>query len=116
MRLLLCSPEDADSIWFWQFIEFATTKLSSVPSEEYVKDMLNRYIPEHHGNKTILQLAAVATACHLPHLPRRAHAPDKTSCLEAITTAIIATGSGLHEGNHHHTPLLLFLAAVSGRK
>ena len=64
-RLLLCSPENADSIWFWQFLEITMIGLNTVPSEDTVKDMLHRYIPEHHGAKTPLQLAAVATACHL---------------------------------------------------
>lgn len=111
MRLLLCSPEDADSIWFWQFIEVATTGFNTVPSEEIVKDMLNRYVPEYHGNKTPLQLAAAATAYHLPQ-----HPPDKTRCLEVVIAAIIATGAGLHEGDHHHTPLLIFLTTIPGRK
>ena len=29
---------------------------------------------------------------------------------------MIATGAGLHVGDHHHTPLLLFLASFPGRK
>ncbi|GAB7329277.1 hypothetical protein MBLNU13_g01083t1 [Cladosporium sp. NU13] len=115
MRLLLCSPEDADGIWFWQFLEIATSELNTVPSEETVKNMLARYIPEHHGGKTPLQLAAVATACHLSMLDLSRKLLDNTRCLEVIIATILATGAGLHEGDQHHTPLLLFLTAIPGR-
>lgn len=111
MRLLLCSSEDADSIWFWQFVEVATTGFNTVLSEEIVKDMLNRYVPEYHDNRTPLQLAAAATAYHLP-----GHLHDQTRSLEVIITAIIATGAGLHDGDHHHTPLLIFLTTIAGCK
>ena len=115
MRLLHCSPEDADSIWFWQFLDTSTTACNTVHSEETVKDMLNRYVPQHHGDKTPLQLAAVAIAYHLPTPHLSQNPPDYIRCLEGIIAAIIAAGAGLHEGNHHHTPLLLFLATISGR-
>lgn len=111
-RLLLCSPEDADSIWFWQFLELTTTGLNTVPSEDTVKDMLDRYIPEHHGGKNPLQLAAVAAACDLATLNLSEKLLDNTRYMEVIITAIIATGAGLHEGDNHHTPLLLFLNAI----
>jgi hypothetical protein len=114
MRLLLCPPEDADSIWFWQFIENAITGLSTVPEGYIVKDMLNRYMPEHHGDKTPLQLVAVATACQLRMLHLSQDQSSQTRCLEVIIAAIIATGAGLHESDHHHTPLLLFLSTIPG--
>ena len=113
MRLVLCSPDDADSVWFWHFIENTTAGLSTVPSEETVKDMLNRYVPEHHGNRTPLQLAAVAIGRNLSD----AHPSQLgiTRGLEVIIAAIIANGVGLHDGDHHHTPLLLFLTAILER-
>lgn len=76
--------------------------------------MLDRYIPEHHGGKTPLQLAAVAAACHLSRLHLSEELLGNTRSLEVIVTAIIATGAGLHEGDNHHTPLLLFLNTIPG--
>jgi hypothetical protein len=112
VRLLHCSPEDADSIWFWQFLEASTAGFHTVLSEETVKDMLSQYVPEHHGDKTPLQLASVFAACCLStsYLPR--DQSDKFRCLEVIIAAVIASGAELNEGNHHHTPLLLFLTTM----
>jgi hypothetical protein len=111
---MLCSPEDADSIWFWQCLEqfdWALTNWRAKPSEEFMRDMLNRYMPECHGSKTPLQLAAVATAYHLANKKS-----DRIQYLEGIVAAIVATGVGLHEGDHYLTPLLLFLSTFSGSR
>lgn len=117
MRLMLCPPEDADGIWFWQFLESSAPCLRTVPSEETIKDMLSRYIPEHHGEKTPLQLAAVATGHTHSELDLSQELLyDKSRCLEVIIAAIIASGAGLHEGDDYHTPLLLFLATIDERK
>jgi hypothetical protein len=113
-RLLLCSSEDADSVWFWQTLEFPTIDWTTVRSEETIRDMLDRYVPEHHGGKTPLQLAAVCTANCL-----RLEGPwgrPNMRCMEGIIAAIIKTGADVHKGDHHHTPLMLFLAAVSWRE
>jgi hypothetical protein len=113
LRILRCSPEDADSIWFWQSFENPITLWHTVRSSEAIKDMLNRYVPEQHGNKTPLQLAAVCTASHLSlHHPFQ-ELPDMR-CVEGVIAAIIAAGADVHDGDHHHTPLILFLTAVSG--
>lgn len=74
-------------------------------SEETVKDMVNRYRPEHHGGRTPMQLAAVATAHTLAWKET-----DSIQCITGIIAAIIATGAGVHDGDYHMTPMVLFLA------
>lgn len=107
-RLLLCSPEDADSIWFWRCLEDPFLGQCIAPSSTH-HDLLNRYIPERHDGKTPLQLAAVAAYFALLRDDLQL-----LKYLESFITAIIATGAGPHDGDHHHTPLLLLLAASSG--
>lgn len=105
-RLLLCSPEDADSIWFWQCLE-NPWMIRDIHPTDGDHAMLNRYIPEHHDGKTPLQLTAVITAVAL--------AWDNQSLfkfLEGFIAIIIATGVGPHDGDHYHTPLVLFLTAI----
>ena len=111
MRLLLCSPEDADSIWFWQCVEMPPMGWSDVPSRETVKDMLHRYVPANHGGKTPLQLLAVHTAIKLSreYLGKIRHA-------KGLAAVVIAAGTKLHEGDHCHTPLLIFLSVYSGSR
>lgn len=109
MRLLHCSSEDAESIWFWQCLETPPLRWHNVPSKPLIKDMLHRYVPADHGGRTPLQLVAVFLACTLAlqHLSDVQH-------IEEITALTIATGAELHGGDHHHTPLLLFLSVLSG--
>lgn len=115
MRLMLCPPEDADSIWFWQCLESSSLRLDTVISEDFIKDMLSRYIPEHHGKKTPLQLAAVATGYYVFLSDPFQGLYYNKRCLEVIIAAIIASGAGLHECDDHHTPLLLFLTTIIER-
>ena len=56
-----------------------------------------------------MQLAAVAIAYALAW-----KISDNIECLEGIVATMIANGVHLHEGDHHHTPLLQFLAAFPG--
>jgi hypothetical protein len=114
MQLLRCSSEDADSVWFWQCLEQPINTWTVARSEEVIKDMLNRFRPEYHGSKTPLQLAAVCAATYLSWISPSQKLPDMR-CLEGIIAAIITTGAEVHGGNHHHTPLMLFLATVSER-
>ena len=101
MRLLACSPEDADSVWFWQCVEIPIIGWDDVPSRETIKDVLHRYVPANHGDRTPLQLVAVRTAFELAINTQ--HAAD-------LAAVFIAAGLKLHEGDNYHTPLLLFLS------
>lgn len=116
MRLMLCPPEEADSIWFWQFFERSLPGLGTVLSEEYIKDVLSRYIPEHHGKKTPLQLSAVATGLNAFQFNPFQELYDNIRYLEVIIAATISSGAGLHEGDGYHTPLLLFLTTIVEQK
>ena len=105
-RLRLCAPEEADSVWFWQHLETIGRSRRITPSEDLIIDMLNRYMPEHHGGNTPMQLAAVAIAIALAWKNS-----GNIEFLEGIVATMIANGVPLHEGDHHHTPLLQFLVA-----
>lgn len=111
MRLLLCSPDDADSIWFWQYLEVPINPWKIVCSKKAIKDMVARYIPLNHGGKTPLQLVAVAARFSVP-MRSTQRWPFGIRWLKRIIAAIITTGAGLHEGDQHHTPLLLFLTSI----
>jgi hypothetical protein len=107
MRLIRCSPEDADSIWFWQYLEFPRSRWHTPFPDTRIKVMLDRYKPEHHGGKAPLHLALVSTAFHMVH-----EEPKGVRSLMGIVIAIMAAGTGLHAGEHHHTPLLLLFASI----
>jgi hypothetical protein len=113
---MLCPPEDADGIWFWQFLERSSHGLDTVLSEETIKDMLSRYVPEYHGKKTPLQLAAVASGRNVFQFDPSRGLYGNSQGLEVMISAIIASGAELHEGDDYHTPLLLYLTAIMERK
>lgn len=109
MRLVSCSTDCADSVWFWQCVELpCETIWHTTLSQNTLEDMLNRYSPELHGSNTPLQLAAVAAASNL--------APDIPKALEQFIAAIITHGAELHEADHYHTPLLLYLSILAGNR
>ncbi|KAM0707437.1 hypothetical protein Q7P35_004082 [Cladosporium inversicolor] len=102
MHLDLC-------VWLWQCVELpCETIWHTLLSQDTLEDMLDRYSPELHGRNTPLQLAAVAAASNL--------APEMPKALAHFIAAIIAHGAELHEADHYHTPLLLYLCILAGNR
>lgn len=109
MQLLLCPPSHANSVWFWQILEIPpdTHFLLDVVSQTPAEDMLDCFLPEHHGGKTPIQILAVNGAWHLAR-----DVAEALSAIEKIIGCTIASGADIHDELHRHTPLLLFLETL----
>jgi hypothetical protein len=86
-------------------------------SEASCKDMLGRYVPEHHGGRTPLQLSAVTPAYNLVHnlvYDQVLGCSETISGCDKMIAHIVASGANVHEAAHYRTPLLLFLSTLPG--